>query len=62
MFCQVESDAKYELLCVCTHDDDDDDDDDDGGGGGGGDGDGDGYDGGDSKKTILLFHVTHVFR
>ena len=24
MFCQVESDAKYELLCVYTHDDDDD--------------------------------------
>ena len=24
MFCQVESDAKYELLCACTHDDDDD--------------------------------------
>ena len=38
MFCQVESDAKYELLCVYTHDDDDDDDDDDG------DGDGDGDD------------------
>ena len=29
MFCQVESDAKYELLCACTHDNDDDDDDDD---------------------------------
>ena len=29
MFCQVESDAKYELLCVYTHDHDDDDEDDD---------------------------------
>ena len=52
MFCQVESDAKYELLCVCTHDDDDDDDgwgmmdddDDDGDDDDGDDDDGDGDD------------------